>query len=178
MSKANAVKNMHRWCKKPGTVRPGQRTPYRKATAEEVQERIEFTADLILKEKPRCEIHRILKRKWGLHWTTIDSMYVLRARKWLMERCNITVAQAKSKGLNVLIDVLRTGNNSERLKAERRLAEVFGYDAPRKMEVTGRDGEPLVNERPFKSVPTEELIRLAHEESRGVIGAHEGNGDH
>jgi hypothetical protein len=160
MSKANAVKNMHRWCKKPGTVRPGQRTPYRKATAEEVQERIEFTADLILKEKPRCEIHRILKRKWG-HWTTIDSMYVLRARKWLME-----------------LDVLRTGNNSERLKAERRLAEVFGYDAPRKMEVTGRDGEPLVNERPFKSVPTEELIRLAHEESRGVIGAHEGNGDH
>jgi hypothetical protein len=164
---------------KGGIIRPGQKKPYRKASQKEIQERIEYVADLLVKEKTRCEIHRICKRKWDLHWVTIDSMYIIRAKRWLVERCSITAAQAKSKGLNVLVDVLRTGNNSERLKAERRLAEVFGYDAPRRMEVTGKDGEPLLKERPFRNVPTEELIRLAEAESReadAVAGNGGGNG--
>lgn len=158
-------------------VRPGQRKPFRKATARQIQERIEFVADLIVKEKTRCEIHRAVRRKYDIEYLNCDLIYVKRAREWLRDRCAITAAQAKSKGLNVLVDVLRTGNNSERLKAERRLAEVFGYDAPRRMEVTGKDGEPLLAERPFKNVPTEELIRLAEQESRAVeAGNGGGNG--
>lgn len=162
-----------------GVIRPGQRKPFRKATARQIQERIEFVADLIVKEKTRCEIHRAVKRRYNVEYLNCDLIYVKRAREWLRERCNITAAQAKSKGLNVLVDVLRTGNNSERLKAERRLAEVFGYDAPRRMEVTGKDGEPLLKERPFRNVPTEELIRLAEAESReadAVAGNGGGNG--
>jgi hypothetical protein len=47
------------------------------------------------------------------------------------------------------------------------------------MEVTGKDGEPLLKERPFRNVPTEELIRLAEAESReadAVAGNGGGNG--
>jgi hypothetical protein len=164
---------------KGGIIRPGQRKPFIKGTARQIQERVEFVAGLLVKEKTRTEIHRAVRRKFNIEYLQCDLTYVKRAKEWLVERCNITAAQAKSKGLNVLVDVLRTGTNGERLKAERRLAEVFGYDAPRRMEVTGRDGEPLLKERPFRNVPTEELIRLAESESReadAVAGNGGGNG--
>jgi hypothetical protein len=149
------------------TVRPGQRKPYRKATLEEQARRVEYVAHLLVKEKTRCEIHRLVKHKFDIEYLQCDLTYVKRAKEWLKARCSITAAQAKMKGLNVLVDILRKGSNGDRLRAERRLAEIFGYDAPRKMEVTGKDGEPMV----LANAPVR--ILWPHETSTAEVG---GNG--
>ena len=126
------------------TIRPGQRKPYRKATLEEQARRVEYVAHLLVAERTRCEIHRLVKHKFDIEYLQCDLTYVKRAKEWLKARCSITTAQAKMKGLNVLLDILRKGSNGDRLRAERRLAEIFGYDAPQRMEVSGRGGEPIV----------------------------------
>jgi len=150
-----------------GPVRPGQRTPFRKATQEEIERRVEYCAKLMVPGlKTKTEIHDAMRRKYGLHWVTVDQLYIIRAEKWLRERAEITAARAKRTGVNVLLDIMRTGTNGERLRAERALAEIYGYNAPRRHEVTGADGKPLVppTDDKLKAMTTEDLLRLAYED--------------
>lgn len=129
--------------RKPPVIRKGQKVPYIKATAEVVQERVEFIARLLVQRLSRTEIHKEVKKQWRLDWRTIDNMYISRAKQFLVKQAAMSPADAKNVGVNVLLEVIRTGKPSERTSAERRLSEIYGYNAPTKIEHLGEGGGPM-----------------------------------
>ena len=46
-------------------------------------------------------------------------------------------------GISLLFGLIRSGSPRIALMAEARLAEIFGYNAPRRHELTGRNGRAL-----------------------------------
>ena len=153
--------------RKPPIIRKGQKKPFKKATAEEVEERVEFTSRLVIRMYSKTEIHKCLKEKFDVEWRMVD-IYIARAKKFLQKQANMSRDDAKQIGVNTLLDVMRTGKPSERTSAERRLAEIFGYDAPRQFRVTTPEGQPfeVKDNRPLEKVPTQRLIELATETAR------------
>lgn len=143
---------------KPGIIRPGQKRPFKKSTREEVDRRVEVVAQYLVQRKTRFEIHDLVCKKWDITWSVVDSTYIPYARKLLAKQSSKTVEQARLDGIAVLEDVLKTGNNRERIAAEDRLAEIFGYNAARRTEISG--SLAVEDERPFEKVSTERLRQL------------------
>lgn len=143
-------------------IRKGDTVPFRKGTDKQIEERTEYIAVLLRNGTTKMEIHRKMKRRYSLHWRTIDD-YIARGKKWLMARTSLTTEQAKSKGLDRLLRIVETGNNSEAIRAETRIAEIFGYNAPRRTELTGAGGGPIATkeEGPALNLTREQLIKLA-----------------
>jgi hypothetical protein len=150
--------------KKGGIIRPGQKTPYRKATNEEIERRIEYCAQLLLNQKTKTEIHAIMKRRYGLKYLIVDLLYIKRAQKWLRDRAGMSVDQARNLGVNVCLQIIASGNKREQLMAESRLAEIMGYNAPRRAEVTGAGGGPIAikdeTEDLLREMPKGEVLAL------------------
>lgn len=141
-----------------GTIRKGNRRIFRKATNEEIAARIEFTAKLIVNQKTPTEIHKILRKKHGLDWRTVDGIYISRAKKWLRERSRLTRDQAQDLITNLLLDTIPIANATQRNNLARTLAEIYGVNAPKRVAVEGKDGGPIQTEdRPFRNVPAEKL---------------------
>ena len=62
-------------------VRPGQKTPYRRATRAQVQERINAAGLLLELGIRKAEIHRLLRARFGVQWRQADrDLDVARAR--------------------------------------------------------------------------------------------------
>jgi hypothetical protein len=115
-------------------------------------------AGLLIKGWNRYEIHKKCCPQYDRDWHQID-IYISRAKELLREQSKMTPEDAKALGVGVLFRALRKGGNQS-LAAERRLGEIFGYDAPRRAELTGVNGGPLellAGARPFKGLTIEEL---------------------
>lgn len=148
-----------------GKVRPKQRKPYRKASVEEQERRIEALA-LEMVRNPlmtKHEMHHFMRKNFNVEWGVTDSIYIVRAKKFLTDRSNMTKTQAKSIGVNALLRALHKATGSQVAAIERRLGEIYGYDMPKQFRVTTPPGEPLEvkDERPLKTVPTSRLVELA-----------------
>lgn len=117
---------------------------YHKATDAVRAQRVEWLArQLILNPslKPG-EVKALAKEKFGVKWS-MALIYINRAKDLLARRASMTRDQAKEIGVNFLLDQLENGENGHRLSAERRLSEVFGYDAPRVTRIGDPEGKPL-----------------------------------
>ena len=114
----------------------------RKPTNREIQERVELVADMVARLGKRGEIHRACAEKWGVCWRSADR-YVSRAREVLRQRAGISREEAREMGISLLFGLIRSGSPRIALMAEARLAEIFGYNAPRQHELTGRNGRAL-----------------------------------
>ena len=154
--------------KKPPVIRPGQKRPFIKGTAAEVQERIESVAQMLVRQATRGEIHKHVSDKWNKTWRAADT-YIGRAKSFLRKQAQMTPEEGRAQGIGILIDVLRIGNVSQRLAAEKRLGEIIGYDAPRRQELSGPEGAPL-------ALASAQEIRLIwpHQMNQAKVG---GNGD-
>jgi SMC interacting uncharacterized protein involved in chromosome segregation len=142
--------------------RPGHRKPAHKATLAEQEQMLDYMAGLLVKERTYGEIKRAMKRKFNLEYRQI-AVYKARAQKWLKMRASITKDDALVKGLNVLLEVLRTGTNKEKLRVEKRLGEIFGYNSPVRVntQVSGTNGGPIKISNEVQEMSTEELLRVA-----------------
>ena len=128
---------------KPPVTRRGQSKPYRKPTAQVLAERIDAVANMMARLCTRSQIHKYaVQQGWGIHWNSVDR-YMVRARKLLAERSQMTKEQARGICLNVLLGVINTGSPRERIAAEARLAEIFGINAPARSEISGPEGAPI-----------------------------------
>lgn len=131
---------------KPAKVpvtRRGQSKPYRKPTAQVLAERIDAVANMMARLCTRSQIHKYaVQQGWEIHWNSVDR-YMVRARKLLAERSQMTKEQARGICLNVLLGVINTGSPRERIAAEARLAEIFGINAPARSEISGPEGAPI-----------------------------------
>jgi len=126
-----------------GKIRPGNCHPIKKSTLEQQAKIVERVAQLIVRRATRTEIHDAVRQEFGIQYLQCDLTYVKRANEMLRKQASMTLDQAKKVGVNVLLDVLRDGKPSERIAAESRLADIFGYNAPRRTELTGADGADL-----------------------------------
>ncbi len=90
-------------------------------------------------------------------------VYITRAKALLMKRSRMTTEQMKEIGVNVLLPLLNHPDARVRILAERRLAEIGGYDAPRRAEITGAGGGAIKTEGKvsLEHIPTERLLQLA-----------------
>lgn len=140
----------------------------RKCTEQERDRRVELVAQLLAARKTRHEIYALMQRRFKLHWRTVDDVYIVRARRLLREQSGMTAQQAKEVGVAVILDVLRDASPAVRLKAEQRLAEVYGYDSPRRHELSGPEGGPV--ETADVPLSPERLRELADMAERGEIG--------
>ena len=67
---------------KPPIIRPGQRTPYRKATRQQIAQRIESARLLLFCDFDKSKIHRVFREFYGVEWRQTDRyMACARARK-------------------------------------------------------------------------------------------------
>lgn len=146
-----------------GKIRPGNRKPFRKATLEEQAEIIDFVAKLLVRQASKFEIHKAVETKFGKSWQQTDVVYLTRAREQVRKAASITKDQAREIGLGVLLDVVKTEKGNVRVNAERRLSEIFGYNAPTRTELTGADGGPIATkeENPLAGASIERLRELA-----------------
>jgi len=124
--------------RKPPVIRKGQRKPYIKATTQEMEERIEFVARCLVRQLSKMEIHKAIKLKFNIEWRMTD-IYIAHARRYLQKQSRMSKEEAKDNGIGVLLDVIRT-DPKQRVQAEKRLSEIFGYNAPVKLQPVGEDG--------------------------------------
>ncbi len=148
--------------KKPPVIRPNNRKPFRKCTEAERDERANWLADVLTRAPAlsRFQIHKIMCPKYDLDWSTVDRIYIPYARRLLKERANLSAPQAKNLGVNLLMEIIRSGSPRERLLAEHRLSEIYGYNAPRHTVLSGKL-EMEQEGRPLKDVAPERLRELA-----------------
>lgn len=64
--------NIMRDTTKPPIIRPGQKTPYRKATRAQIEQRVESAALLRFCGFEKSEIHRIFRAFYGVEWRQCD----------------------------------------------------------------------------------------------------------
>ena len=128
-----------------GTIRKGTRIPYRKPTAEVVEQRVEALAAYI-RANPlanRFELHRKFCKKFGVAWDSIDKMYTPRARKLITKQASVSKEEAREVGLGVVTRLLNDPDKKIRLMAEKAYREIVGYAAPAQHRIGGPDGQPL-----------------------------------
>jgi hypothetical protein len=141
-----------------GQPPPANKKPYHKPTNHEAEERIEFVAGLIVQQKRRMEIHRGVIKRWGVHWRTADR-YLVHARRYLQKQAQMTSNEAKAVGVNVLLSVFREGKPGERVAAERRWSEIFGYSAPTTIRDSRQPGDSIsISGQPASAPPIHVIV--------------------
>lgn len=162
-------------------VRNGQRKPFKKATRVEVEQRVEWLAEY-LADKPlasRTEIHRVMRERYDINWWVTDLIYLNRAREILSKRANMTKQEAKELGVNLLIKLAKSGRDQIKVAAEKRLGEIYGYNAPTHVRVGDPNGKPMA---PTVIAPTVQFIfpQNSRRDAQAVISTngngHNGNG--
>jgi len=125
-------------------IRNGNRYPVKRSTLETQAKIIERVAQLIVRRATRTEIHEAVREEFGIQYLQCDLTYVKRAQEMLRKQANMTADQARHLGVNILLDVVRGPSKpSDRISAESRLADIFGYNAPRRTELAGPGGTDL-----------------------------------
>jgi uncharacterized protein (DUF1778 family) len=146
-----------------GKIRPGQRKVLKKATREEMEDRIDFCLKLLVRGCTTAEIHKNMAEKFNLHWRTIDEIYVVRAKKLRQERANISTGELRDFVITNLLDVAKVGKDAQRISACAELIDIGGFRAPRRTELTGAEGGPIATkeENPLAGASIERLRELA-----------------
>jgi hypothetical protein len=115
-----------------------------KSTNEEMERRIELVAAYIMAH-PLCtrfDLHKQFVKVFKVPWRQIDE-YSTRARKLLSKRVAMSRSEAAELCKEILLNCVKHHNPMIRMRAEERLAKIFGVDAPARVEVGGIDGQPL-----------------------------------
>ena len=159
--------------------------PFKKATNAQVEIMTEHVAELMVNQMSKFDIHRAMEKRFKLGWRQVDR-YMTRAKTLLVKRASITRDQAREGGVNLLLDLIRTGDSNVKLKAERRLGEIFGYNAPAEHRITTPVGMPLQTEdlTPAPKIPKAKLneilnalMRIPEKATMGGNGNGNGHGE-
>jgi len=159
-------------------VRPNNRKPYKKSTVREIEEIVDAVCIMLVRQFTKTQIHTAVENKFNKDWSTTDRIYIPRAKERLAKQASQTKEEAKSNGIGVLLDILRTGTAKERIMAERRLSEIHGYNAPthHTQHISTPIGEKIVLEHKSKEkFDLDEFGRI--QQALFGIPARDGNGE-
>ena len=158
--------------RKKGTIiRPGQRVPFKKATNEQIEERVTEIEMMLGRAMRRGQIVRVISEKHVVDWRTVDS-YISRARENMLKRLNKTREEHRYDGLTFYESVILSNEASiaDKIRARQRIDEMLGLDSPRavmaKIDVGGEAA------REVSSTVLESLQLVYGKEVDAVIEAH------
>jgi len=158
-----------------GVIRKGDRVPYRKASNEVIEQRVEQLVKYYQLHPfaTRFDVHKRFCPKWKVQWDVVDRIYITRARKLTRERAQLNVNDAREKCLGVVMRHMDHPNPKIALLAVKTMAEITGIEAPKRTELTGPNGGPIQAQamRPLVDISTEQLRQLVIEMSTEKVGA-------
>ena len=124
---------------KAGKKKNPGRTP-----VDELEERVRLTRDLLSKGLYKGQIKKVLKEKYGVDHTTVET-YLLRAREILLAELNQARDVHKSDALafykSILTDPKATVGN--KINAQKRIDFILGLHAPTRVAFTDANGRTL-----------------------------------
>lgn len=129
-----------------GTIRVGQRKPFKKCNERERNSRIERVAELLLEVRSKEYIARTVKEEFGLAYHMVR-VYIAWGKEYLQKRANITPDKLKELATNLHLSLLSHEDPKIRIKSEERLELIHGYGAPRRIETTGVNGGPILTKQ-------------------------------
>ena len=141
-----------------------------KPTNEEKEKRIETILEVISNQPKisRFQLHKLFCKKWDVCWTTIDR-YLIQAREELKKRLQTPPEEFKSNAVAFYESIISSPveKTADRVKAQENLCALLGIKAPKRTELTGADGTPLVQNQVAIQVL---LNSLSVDELREIIG--------
>jgi hypothetical protein len=111
----------------------------------DTEERIEFVQNCLARYVLKSEIKKAVRQKFGeVSHQSIEN-YLSRARARILAGVNSTREELKAESVAFYRAVLSDPNSTtmERLKAQQRLDNVFGINAPVKVAQTDTDGKDI-----------------------------------
>jgi len=147
------------------STRPSKKKPV-KPSAEELRDRVEFTVFLLSRRLYKCDIKRILKKRYNVEFRACED-YLARARKILLEDTGRTREQHRIESLRLYESIVAGDGSSVRdiLHAQERIDKLLGLEAPQKHDVT-------TNHRAEDLSDDELAAIIAAERSPGGQGNH------
>jgi hypothetical protein len=113
-----------------GPVRPGNRWPYKKATADEVAARIIFVRSLLSRGAYESEIRQVVYKRYNVRFRQASN-YIARAKSMLLAEAGVSREEERVSSVALYRDLIRSCDDPRvKLLARRRLDELFGLDAP------------------------------------------------
>lgn len=108
-----------------------------KPTREEIQDRVEFTVFLLCRRLYKCDIKRILKKKYSVAARTCEE-YLARARAVLVKESGKTQETHRIESLRFYESVIAGDGTTmrDRLHAQERIDKLLGLESPQKHDVT------------------------------------------
>lgn len=127
-----------------GIIRSGQKRPYKKATQEQVEERIAFVDLLLFSRRTRkAQIHKVMLIKYGIDWRQTDN-YIARARDNRLEMLRQTKEYHRCNSLALYEQILSTGTPREKIMSQERIDKLLGLESPRSISLGGIEGAPPI----------------------------------
>ena len=126
-------------------VRPNQRKPFTKATNRQVSERIStLTVEILTNPTAKFgDLERFCKSRFNISYRQAAE-YITRAKETIARQSQMTKSEAKELGIGVLVDRLRKETTTQGTVAiEKRISEIFGYNAPTQHRIGDPSGRPL-----------------------------------
>jgi hypothetical protein len=164
---------------KTPVVRRGQVKPYVKATNAVIEQRVEEVAFLLARGASKTQMHETIGVKHNLHWRTVD-VYIVRARKLLRDRSNRSREDVRGDAVAFYQSVLLSAKTTtvEKIKAQTRLDEIFGIDAPQRTELSGPEGQPMKLETESTGLNMDHIDAMLrrHYTGNGAAKVKNGNG--
>lgn len=184
-ARARATKGKAKRPTKPRAGAFGSGKPYRKATDDEVDRRVELVADMLARKATKIQIHDEFRERdreaklvyvpdnpahwfFDLHWRSVDR-YIALARGELLRRAKKTKLDALLESVAYWEGVVRDEKATipDRGYAQKQLDKIYGVHAPTQVRVTTPPGQPLeqkvavADERPLRNLTTARLLEIA-----------------
>jgi hypothetical protein len=141
--------------------RPGPGNPGKRATVNEVQERIIGTSKLIIKRLHKHHIVLFLTEKFGVS-PKMAEIYIRRAREYLVERSKRPREDFVSEAIGFYEDILRDpdANRRDRMGAQLALRQMLGLDMPFKIAPPTTNGASCIPADVIADATVAELAAL------------------
>lgn len=146
-------------------VRKGQKTPFRKATLVQQQQRID---DLVayLRKHPvatTAELKNFAKKRFNLQWQ-MALIYIARAKDHIRKESRMTKERGREIIIPKLVHLIEHGKDMIVCKASAQLADILGIKEPTKFAIGGDATAP-----PIKTADETPLDRLQADPPKAVL---------
>lgn len=153
-----------------------------KPTRAEMEDRIEFTRELLIAGFPKGQIKRQLREKFGEMSRKTCENYISRASKVTLADMNSNVSEQRAIALERYESIFSDPDATpiEKIKAQERIDRICGSEAAHRSEISGAGGKPIAIEDATERLTESELRAIvAAGQSRMVsLPATNGNGHH
>ena len=155
-----------------GKIRPGQKRPFHRGTSKEIEKRVEFICLCIGKGLTKYAMKQAFRSQFGDMSARQIENYIARAREIIVKQSNRSRDEVRADSLAFYRNIIATEKAPVvRIKAQERIDQIYGIDAPRRSELSGPLGGPI------KTEETVALPEMSEAKIRELLGRLEAGGN-